>query len=97
MEIKPENSFGVIITYPILMHVGFIKYETALVKTNNYILGDFRINDALGRFSYQGELLPKITYLDELNKVYFDKTGKNLTFNSTSSGGRTRTSFDTTS
>lgn len=81
IELKPENSFGVIITYPILMDVGFIKHETAIIKTNNYILGDFRINDALGRFSYKGELLPKITYLDELNKVYFDKTGENLKIN----------------
>lgn len=97
MEIKDENSFGVILTYPILMAVGFIKHETVIIKTNNYILGDFRINDALGRFSYKGELLPQINYLDELNKIYFEKTGKNLTFNSTSSGGRTRISSDTTS
>lgn len=80
-EIKPENSFGVILTYPILIAVGFIKHETVIVKTNNYILGDFIINDALGLFSYKGELLPKITYLDELNKVYFDKTGENLKIN----------------
>lgn len=93
MEIKDENSFGVILTYPILMAVGFIKHETAIVKTNNYILGDFIINDALGRFSYKGELLPKITYLDEFNKVYFEKTGEylKLTFNSTEGQNRTDT------
>lgn len=81
MEIKTENSFGVILTYPILMAVGFIKHETVIIKTNNYILGDFRINDAVGRFSYKGEMLPEIKYLDELCKIYFEKTGHSLKLN----------------
>lgn len=91
MEIKDENSFGVILTYTILMAVGFKRHETLIIKTNNYILGDFKINDALGRFYYKGEMLPVITYLDELNKIYFEKTGKYLTFNSTEGQNRTDT------
>ena len=76
-----ENSDRVTITYNLLMALGFKKYKTVAIETYNYIKGDFSINSAYPRFTYKGELLPKIEFLDELCKIYFDKKGQSLKLN----------------
>ncbi len=76
-----ETPFRVPLSYPLLMALGFKQHKTAIVETYNYLKGHFRINDALGRFSYKNEMLPEIKYLDELCKIYFEKTGQNLKLN----------------
>lgn len=76
-----ETNDRVKLSYPLLMALGFKKHKTAIIETNNYIKGDFKINDALPRFFYKGEMLPEIKYLDELCKIYFEKTGQSLKLN----------------
>lgn len=76
-----ETNDRVRLSYPLLMAFGFKKHKTAIVETNNYLKGHFRINDALPRFFYKNEMLPEIKYLDELCKIYFEKTGHSLKIN----------------
>lgn len=64
-----------------LQLAGFQKFETVIVKTHNYIKGDFKMNTALPLiFFYKEENLGKIEYMDELLKIYLDKTGEPLEF-----------------
>lgn len=76
-----KTSNRVPLSYPLLMALGFKQHKTVIVETYNYLKGHFRINDALPRFFYKNEMLPEIKYLDELCKVYFEKTGHNLKLN----------------
>ncbi|HWY13234.1 MAG TPA: hypothetical protein VN026_18020 [Bacteroidia bacterium] len=55
----------------------FKKHKT-IIKSHNYIKGDFSINSALPIFSYKYEFLPYTPYLDDIAGIYFEKTGKYL-------------------
>ncbi len=76
-DVKP-----IILTEQWLLSFGFKQYETVVIKTHNYIKGDFKFNSAvLWLCEFKGvNLNRKIIYVHQLQNLYYEITGNELQF-----------------
>jgi hypothetical protein len=79
--IEYDQFEGIPLTEEWLLKFGFNQYETVVIKTHNYIKGNFKFNSAvLWVAEYKGiHIESKILYVHQLQNLYFALTGEELT------------------